>query len=197
MNRREMLTGMAVAGATVALSAPTIAKTLPVSRTAWDKAFAHWSPIKARFDALCDQFNAAEEAWGEADGPRVDRYFDRYNLHILMERGHIEGALAMYNTGQRVTGGDQIDVKQTADEFEAYRTRSTDLRKHFRVDEYWDRSTAYRSTYFEARDRIMDILAPDVAALLVKIEIAAVSLDDEHAGSVLADARRLLPQGRA
>ena len=42
------------------------------------------------------------------------------------------------------------------------------------MDEYWSDSTAYRATYFEARDRLMEITAPDVTALLVKIEIAAV-----------------------
>ena len=116
---------------------------------------------------------------------------------MLMERGHIEGALAIYSTRQRVTGGVQIDAKQTADEFEAYRTRSADLRKAFRVEEYWNDSTAYRPTYFEARDRLMEVPAPDAAALLVKIEIAAVLLDDEHAETMLTDARRLLSNGRA
>jgi len=196
MNRREMLTGVAVAGATVALSAPTIAKTLPASRAAWDSAFAHWSIVQAKYDAVCDRFSAAEEAWGDAQ-PRIDRYFDVYGLNTRMERGHVEGALQMYNTRQRVGGGTQIDIQQVADEFGAYLKRSADLRRHLRVEEYWDRSEAYRPTYFEARDRLMNIPAPDLAALLVKIEIAAVSLDDEHADSMLTDARRLLSHGRA
>ena len=110
MNPRELPTGMAVAGAAVALPAPTIAQALPASRTAWDDAFAHWSPVNAQFDALCDRFNVAEEAWGEAVGPRIDRYFDEYCLNMLMERGHIEGALAMYNTRQSLSGGQQIIV---------------------------------------------------------------------------------------
>ena len=46
MNRREMLTGVAVASATVALSAPTIAKSLSASRTAWDEVVAHWSAVQ-------------------------------------------------------------------------------------------------------------------------------------------------------
>ena len=197
MNRREMLTGMAVAGAAVAMSAPAIARGLPTSRSAWDKAFANWSAVQGKYDALCDRFDTAEEAYGDASGPRPGRYFDDYNLNMSMERGHVEGALAIYNTRQRITGGVQIDVKQVADEFEAYRRRNTDLRKHFCVDEHWEQAKAYQPTYYEARDRIMMVAAPDVAALLVKIEIAAVSLDDEHAEAMLADARRLLPQGRA
>ena len=51
MNRREMLTGMAVAGATVALTAPTIAKSLPASRAAWDKAMADFERTRAHRDA--------------------------------------------------------------------------------------------------------------------------------------------------
>ena len=197
MNRREMLTGMAVAGAAVAMPTPTVAKSLPTSRSAWDKAFANWSAVQGKYDALCDRFDTAEEAYGDASGPRPGRYFDDYNLNMSMERGHVEGALAIYNTRQRITGGVQIDVKQVADEFGAYRRRNADLRKHFRVDEHWEQAKAYQPTYYEARDRIMMVAAPDVAALLVKIEVAAVSLDDEHADSMLADARRLLPQGRA
>lgn len=199
LSRRQALAGLSILG-TVAIpgaQAATKAATVRPGRAAWDRAFAHWVPVETRFNALHDRFNAAEEAWGEAGDPRVGRYFDEYHLNMLMERGHIEGALAMHNTRQRVTGGDQIDVKQTADEFEAYRTRSTDLRKHFRVDEYWDHATVYRPTYYEARDRIMAVPAPDIPALLVKIEIAAVSLDNEHAESMLVDARRLLSDGRA
>ena len=144
-----------------------------------------------------DRFDTVEEAYGDASGPRPGRYFDDYNLNMSMERGHVDGALTIYNTRQRINGGVQIDVKQVADEFEAYRRRNADLRKQFRVDEYWDQAKSYRPTYYEARDRLMEIPAPDVTALLAKIEIAAVSLDDGHAEAMLADARRLLPQGRA
>lgn len=51
MNRREMLTGVAVAGATVALSAPTIAKNTPAGRAAWDEAMADFERTQALRDA--------------------------------------------------------------------------------------------------------------------------------------------------
>jgi hypothetical protein len=51
VNRREMLTGMAVAGATVALSTATIATSLPASRAAWDEAMADFERTRADRDA--------------------------------------------------------------------------------------------------------------------------------------------------
>ena len=193
LSRRQALAGLSIIGAAVAAPAmgATLARPAIGDTREWDPAFAQWSAAKAQFDALCDRFNLADEALGDAS-PRVDRYFDEYRLNTLMERGHVEGALGMYNTRQRLTGGAKIDVQTVADEFVAYLRRGAELRKRFRVDEYWSEVQAYRPTYFEARDRIMGVPAPHVAALLVKIEISAISLDEEHANAVLADARRLV-----
>ena len=105
--------------------------------------------------------------------------------------------LRIYNTRARLGGRAQIDATKIADEFAANLKRSADLKKHFRVDEHWDRMKAYQPAFDEARDTIMKIPAPHVAALLIKIEIAAISLDHKHADLVLADARRLLSNGRA
>jgi hypothetical protein len=41
----------------------------------------------------------------------------------------------------------------------------------------------------------MEVPAPTLAALLIKIEIAAVSLDDDHGQAMLSDAQRLLRLG--
>jgi hypothetical protein len=71
--RREVLTGMALASAAVAVPVTAIAKAQPDSR-AWDKAFSAWRVVQGKFDALCNRFNAAEEAWGDAD-PRVMAVF--------------------------------------------------------------------------------------------------------------------------
>lgn len=198
MNRREMLTGIAVAGAAAATPfiGASVAKAATADTRAWDMVYPEWEAVRQKFDALVNRFDAAEEAYGDAS-PRVDRYFNDYGFNMGMERGHMEGALAMYNTRMRVAGRPKVNVQQVADEFDAYRRRDADRRKHFRVNEYWDAVTAYRPTFFEARDRIMDVPAPTIAALLIKIEIAAISLDDDHAGAMLADARRLLSHGRA
>ena len=63
MNRREVLTGMAVAGATVALSAPTIARGLPASRSAWNKAMANLDRAKAASDAYEPEYWRIEAAY--------------------------------------------------------------------------------------------------------------------------------------
>ncbi|MEG3154460.1 hypothetical protein [Sphingomonas sp. RB1R13] len=68
MNRREMLTGMAVAGATVALSTPTIAMKLPVSRAAWDDAMtalARVQAIRAAHEPRLEELGGAIQAGNE------------------------------------------------------------------------------------------------------------------------------------
>ena len=193
LSRRQALAGLSIIGAAAAAPAmgATALRTAISDTRDWDAAFAQWSSVHGRYDALCDRFNAAEEAHGEAH-PRVDRYFDDYRLNTVMERGHVEGSLSMYNNRQRLTGGAQIDVQQVADEFFAYLKRNADSREHFRLEESWGRVQANRPAYFEARECIMGVPAPHLAALLVKIEISAISLDEGHAEAVLADARRLL-----
>ena len=63
MNRREVLSGMAVAGASVAMSAPTIANTLPTSRAAWDKAMAAYQQARAASDASDAEFERIDAAY--------------------------------------------------------------------------------------------------------------------------------------
>ena len=191
--RRQMLAGMAIAGATASTPfiGASIAKSATADTLAWDAALPRWKAVEQTYDAICDRHDAVEEAYGDAS-PRIDRYFDDYGLNTSMERGHVEGALTIYNTRMRLNGAAKVDVAKVADEFDAYQKRDADLRKHYRVDEYWDAVTAYRPTFFRARDRIMEVPAPHVAALLVKIEIASISLDNNHADAMLADARRLL-----
>ena len=199
LSRRQALAGLSMAGAVAATPAmaATATRSALGDSSAWDQASAAWRLVDQKFDALGDRFDAAEEAWGDADGPRVDRYFEEYRLDTSMTRDQAESALKMFNTRARLSGRAQIDATKIADEFAASLKRSADLKKHFRVDEHWDRMKAYQTTFDEVRDAIMKIPAPHVAALLIKIEIAAISLDDEHAESVLADARRLLSNGRA
>ena len=119
--RRQMLAGMAIAGATAATPfiGASIAKAATADTLAWDAALPRWKAVEQTYDAICDRHDAVEEAYGDAS-PRIDRYFDDYGLNTSMERGHVEGALTIYNTRMRLNGAAKVDVAKVADEFDAY-----------------------------------------------------------------------------
>lgn len=152
--------------------------------------------MDAAYTKLCDAHDAADEA-AEAALPRVDGFFDEYRLGMSMKRDAVEFHLQLYNTRERVAGKPQIDIAATAEEFERYRREHEAIARRFRVKELDQRCQQCLPTYRSARDALMAVPAPDQAALLIKMEIATVPLDEEHAESALADARRLLSDGRA
>ena len=67
-----------------------------------------------------------------------------------------------------------------------------DIDETMHDDAQWAKAQAYNPTFDAARDKMMETPAPHLAALLVKIEVTAISLDDEHAELTADDARRLL-----
>ena len=60
------------------------------------------------------------------------------------------------------------------------------------ADAAWEAMRAACPAFHAARDAFMAVPAPHHRALLAKLEVACVSLDDDHATSALNDARRLL-----
>ena len=116
MNRREMLTGMAVAGATFALSAPTIAKSLPASRTLWDAALAKFRHHHAEHEAACTAHGAFEDRYF-AERPRqplgaefrIGDTVDSYHARIHAERAEFERLDAECS---RRTGFDASEARQ-------------------------------------------------------------------------------------
>ena len=127
MNRREVLTGMALASAAVAAPAVMKASTGP-SRRAWDKALAEFRRVDSTFNALIDRSDAAQEAAGEAH-PRVDQYFDEYRLGMGMSRDRVVYWLHHYVLGTK----SNIDVQATADEFMAYQRADQQVAQRFNV----------------------------------------------------------------
>ena len=86
----------------------------------------------------------------------------------------------------------RTDIQKTADEFAVYQRRSAEISRSFQIEALWADVKVGLPIYVEAREGLMNVPAPHQAALLVKIEVAAESLDNRHAEIVLADARRLL-----
>ena len=192
MNRREVLTGMALASAAVAVPTAIAQAYTGTSRYAWDEALAEFRHVDVTFKALIDRHDAAQEAAAVAH-PRVGRYFDKYRLGMSMDRERVVYWLRCYE----LTTKTKVDVQATADEFMAYQLAAKEATDRFGVGRTDERVEEFRPVYFRTRDRLMAVRAPDNAALLVKIEMATTSLDEDHAESTLADARRLLSTGRA
>lgn len=155
---------------------------------AFEVAKTQYEQADAEFSRLWALYEAADEAM-RADCPRVDRYFDEYGLGVGMSRDGVVFKLGIYAAAQ----GSDFDVEAAADEFMAYQERALGSRRRYRLNELMAAADAYGdSVYFPARDKLMSLPAPDASGLLAKLQIAAVSCDDEHVASCLADARRLL-----
>lgn len=189
-SRRAILAGALIAApAVAALATSTRGFPLAVNTAAWDQTLAAFRKVEMTHDALWDSWERADEAVGDNTPDRVDRYFDDYRLGIGMKRDAVEYWLNAYNVGR---GEGRIDVARTADEFDAYQRQTLDARERFQTDRRYKEASGHNPVYQAARDALMEVPAPTIAALLIKIEIAAVSLDDDHGQSTLSDARRLL-----
>ncbi len=186
------------------------------NRSAWDKEFARFQRVKAEYDRLCDAETAADEAAGEAV-PREARVFDAYGLYMGDRReaavrsitaaccardfGRQRG-IPLYPKHEREAYEAKLaeinaEAERVADEFMTFKARAEEAKRRYRCKELAEQRKAYLPRYLEAREALMVLPAPDNAALLTKLEIAAESQTDEHAESALADARRLLTFGRA
>ncbi|WP_126173465.1 hypothetical protein [Altericroceibacterium xinjiangense] len=193
MDRRTFMAASPAVIGLVGTAAPTAARAFdssfgPADTTAWDRALATYRRAEARYEQLCDECAAADQAVAHATPARVDRYFEEYGLGIGMTRAQIAFYLAHYNLRAKV----KIDQNATLEEFEAYQNQTLAARKRFRTFEFDAARRAYYPTYVQAQNDLMKVPAPTNAALLMKVEIATTSQDEDHAESMLADARRLL-----
>lgn len=157
----------------------------------FDSALADYQRAHSEFDRLWALHSAAAEAWF-CECPRQDEYFDEHKLGIGMSR---ERVIQRLQINAIIKGADPEDpaIATIADAFMAYQNRNADAKDRLGVDRLEDKASDYgEAEFFPARERLMATPAPDTAALLLKLEIAAVSTDGDHIESVLADARRLL-----
>lgn len=207
--RRGALAALGAAAAIgVVPSTANAALTATVDRSTWDQELGRYQRIRAEFDRR----SAAEEEACEAasrECPRVAHFFDKYALELGMDRKRaIRSAtiacvirdsadhLVLYPREKRLEQERQLaaidaEAEKVADEFVAYQARRERARKTHNCDELATYSNDYRETFFAARDRIMSVPAPDVAALLVKIE-EGIGFGDEYDDAIRDDAHRLL-----
>jgi hypothetical protein len=215
MNRREamqLMTSAAAAGVPVLALTGTDAPALAAGRA--DRST--WDDEYARFKAIDDEYDRriiAEETASEAvvdECPRADRFFDIYGLSMGMTREHVARRVSYHVADREGYSGLIVyppaaaaecerkvalmkeESERVADEFAAYQARHDEARKRHGVDGLRERVEEYRPLWFEARDRFMQVPAPDVQALMIKFEIAGTWVDDDYVMSSFADARRLL-----
>ena len=174
MSRREMLTGMAVTGATAALSAPSIAKSQPASRTEWDAAMARFCRLHDEHEAACTAHSAVE-----------DRYYVERPVQPL---------------GAEFRKGDTVDsyherLRADRAEFERLDAECS-RRTGFTASEA--RQARACDASWEALSDLLATPAPGLAEVVMKIELATEydrAVDELE--PVVADLRRLLSNGRA
>jgi hypothetical protein len=175
----------------------------------WDEAQSRFNVVDAEYDRRI----AAEEAASEAvhdECPRVDRFFDEYGLGMSMtrerairaitwrccQREHVS-AMILYPPDKRDLNDEKLDAinaeaDRVADEFMAFQARHDEAWERHGVDKLAARVAEYRELYFEARDDLMAVPAPDVEAVLTKFQIAATYVDHAYVDSAVADACRFL-----
>jgi hypothetical protein len=192
--RRGVLVALAGTAAFAGTFGTAIAAPAEAATTSpeWERELAAFRKVEAAHDEIWSRWERAEELLSAAGPERIDRYFDDYKLGIGMKREAVVYRLKVY----AASIGEDMDIEGTADAFMTYQSECTAQREKFRTDAFFAAGKAHQPTFNRARDALMEIPAPNTAALLVKIEIAAASLDDDHAEAMLADARRLLG-GRA
>ena len=168
MNRREVLTGMALASAAVAVPATVVAKGLPASRAAWDRAMATFRRLHDEHEAACVAQGAVEERY-YAERPaqplgaefKIGDTVDTYHARLQHDREHFErlDAECRERTG-----------------FEA-----SEARQGLACDASW-----------EALGALLATPAPGLAEVAQKIELATeYGRRIEDLDPVIADLRRL------
>ena len=174
MNRRDMLTGMAVAGATVALTSPSIAKSLPASRAQWDAAMAKFRRLHDEHEEACTAHSAVEDRY-YAEKPvqplgaefRKGDTVETYHARLLADRAEFERADAEC---MRRTGFDASDARQAQ-----------------ACDASWN-----------ALGDLLVTPAPGLAEVILKIELATeYGRTTDELMPVCADLRHFLSTGRA
>ena len=187
--RRSLL--KAAPFAALALAIPNIAPAATYffsDRTEWDRALAQFRAVEREHDELYRVHEQAEEAAHALVPERPDQFIDEYRLGIGMDRQQIGMRLYMYQGMNK----QELDIPRITEEFDAFQQRVLAARRRCSTEETWAACQDYQPAFQQARDALMAVASPDTKALLIKIEIAAMSLDCDHAEAMRVDAQRLL-----
>ena len=206
MNRREVLTGMALASASVAIPAAALAHSMAQpNRAAWDGALAALTAAHKASDDFEARFWPIEKAYQAAvkDVPHV--IVDKGGRQISTEdQQEVNWARSSAGNIRYVEASAYADVKANQQLVEAADARDAQITA---IDQRLGRSTAnsHCDTLSEAISAAEEVLlkmpAPDGEALLWKVDRLYPEgegiWEPGFASQTHADLRRLLSTGRA
>lgn len=179
-------------------------------RAAWDQAVAHLRLVEEEFAHMSAQHTAAFEA-AQAACPREAEFFSRYGLGcwenedkgralnlgaaraaVIRERCRDLGRMLTAEEDQHATAA----AEHVVTSFDEWRKRYEEAHKRHHCDLWQERFDAVVDKRWSAQQAVIDAEAPDLQALLVKLEILIGMMDgQEDLGRVIAireDARRLV-----
>ena len=206
MNRREVLTGMALASASVAIPAAALANSMvQPNRAAWDRALASLTAAHKASDDFEPAISRIEEAYQAAikDVPHV--IVDVSNRPISTEnQQQVMWARSSARNIRYVEASAYADVRANQQLVEAADARDAQISaidKRLGRSDAHDQYDALSEAITAAEDVLLKMPAPDGEALLWKVD----RLYSEGQGiwapgfetQTHADLRRLLTTGRA
>lgn len=186
-SRRNVLTALIALPALASCASPAVAAPAADTRH-WDAALAEYQRVHAAHSAAWDAFWTAHEAAIDDSPAYPEHLAKRFFLTPSMEP---ELVRALVRTAADVVGA-PFDIDAVVAEWEGHRKGREAANAFHRTKELEAAAKSWSIPFHTARDGLMAIPAPTNAALLVKIEIASHSLDEDHGESTLADAQRLL-----
>ena len=214
LSRRQALAGLSVLGAVAIPSGALASKSAMAqpSSAAWDAAFAHMEACKAKSDASEREWNLLYDAyeagipssdhinWREF-GPSADK---RHILHGTFDiDGHekwrleSEGRLWWAGNPEKV----RAEIKATCDEVREFRRQLQAHNDRLDYDAATDRLEELVDAYSDSLTALVEMPAPDVSALLWKVNYLfspeSCIWASEYTAQFHRDAGRLLSQGRA
>ena len=211
MNRREVLTGMALASAAVAVPATVVAKSLPASRVAWDRAMAHMRRCEEAFKRSEQGYDAFEQAYERAR-PSVDM-IDFHEFRPAPDRDHVARVLDIDKyEEQRLSSEGKLwwaenpeacraKIRAACDSVREFRRLERDAAQRTGFHAYSEKHEAISERHSEALDALVEMPAPDAEALLWKITYLFTASDtcwsEDFTAQFFTDANRLLLKGTA
>lgn len=176
MNRREAL--VSIAAATVV--APAVATGTAPDRFQWNLAWADYEKAQREAEEAHRLYDCAYTRY-EALAPSIDM-IDTKNLPSpFVHRAELETLLdtaktwawVLANEGKTWSARDpeayKANVKAALDSVDSYRMQRDHARKVTKLDYYSDLSDTADDRVSEAEQRLLDLPAPDGAALLWKV----------------------------
>lgn len=215
--RRAALLAIGSAGAIAAVPVAAIASRPAVDRSAWERTFAELQAIQKAYDAQSAIYDRIEPSH-TAGRPSLDLIDWASGEFRFMDRHHVANVMDVEKYWQQFLDAEgktwwaknadatKARTRKALDSVLEYRRRDAENDEHYDWDGLNDKLDKLSDELSDAQTRLLKVPAPDGEALLWKLDHL---FGEEQTGDycdawsmdlinpLLADARRLLSQGRA